>query len=1567
LLNLDFFPEFKSDIQGNATNIHPIVKINTNPPIYLSQNAEVLEDNGEIVNFQTLNLKIPSIKESIDIENRNFKINNVTLTLSNTDYFTNDGSKILFSDLFNEINFLNTDVQIYWKSQSCTTLVQCLPIYRAIIKRVSHDYDNIKIILEDLTESVMHKKVPIGVLNSENAYREEDINKTIPMVFGEIEKAPCVLYKDISLDTSNLKRIYTLVDRFEVPVKKGVANIEDVYNQNQTIATGWTDLLYVYSGSYLKVMKDLAQSSNLDEGVDFSAPSSPGVQVSTSAGSEQSLTWLRATYDGLVPTNTISMGIMQVVYNNKPTSLSLGNVGASGIHFSGANESNYANTGINWQYEDEGFSITNPEYGIDGNSNTYANFPPYDSSNLTELVTTDDGFFLMNHFYNGSYTSSSFNSSETFSLSAMQGDWDEENPEISDNEKYWHWHRNANRLLGSDLANKVEFICMPDAKKLYDLFRIWYENETDNSRPLRPWSSWATVGDYKSFNPFDNQLQTVDPSNTNQFNRRANLFNHFWGTPTDFFQRPHGQYGNIITSGWRLQMTDFEDDEYLSEDYSQTYIPNYLYGFARDLSNVDFLDYNLSAFLTFSKDFNGDFINGYDLNGLPKTTDIDPDGNVLNDNPIESDPIYIDFWELMEYHGFTYDDFPRYRITGLTNRHEYFNSTPYDILHFKDDLQVEWNGVGSNFWENTGERSGMNQTWDAYNGGSSMSFISGGYYNWSLTGANDGGVQREAQGWHNYFCDSGWHMHFIDSHQFENSGVTAPKGLMMPGAIGMPILKDLNSWNGLRNYMTEQGNSRPGMRVVSKSKTPGTVMSEAGSNYFNMNITGNTLTTFGFLATLNAEVDDAIEGSGFSYLDAEIYFQKDSNIPIVNQLGDQTINLTHFGVDIPDAGSGGNIEVLDLGILSRMNYDAFSNLEVDYLQTIYNTNDPTSISGWADNINPDLGWDIPSRFNATMIGFLFEYADREDSINFRVEVSRMSMKHVFEIDNLFDKNFYLETKGRMANNILEGTPPTSVIRHIIEEELGLQVSLDTERFNDIDSFLSGGNWSMAFSQTEQMEAKNLVREIAKNSPIIPLFRSNSTLSMAIIKNNYADVDVSTTILSSDIISSSFDRTKIENVKTIVSVKHTKDYETDSYEKTSYVSAYDFYGNGDKGYPNGYKKEYYGLDKNNAGDSVLEFESKYTRYPVGYTGEYFGTSTPEKLRDFTLAYNCNQHNIIKFRVPIKYANLEVTDIIKFDSLIENMKLYGEDYTQSFTRNGQEIYPYFMITSITKDIKSVNIECIQMHNLSRNDNVLSGASGDFNITGATDQQDYEDLNQHLLYPTQYISEGQLYNCDMNADKVIDSNDLAILNEVLNPDAVTDLDGENGIIIDSYNYMGEAAIASPYNNVAGIKLDDPSDVYAFIQKGWIGAEQTNQDEYDQGVGNVGDGINFLRGDGANIFRNNPDAFNISNVSTSDNETIMQQLTPNGLYLYSGTGDNLYSYNGWYMKIGEEWVQVIESDILIEIPWNPYSGYMYSQTTLRGISLLLRRGQLGSTVSAHSTNDVVKIYSSEPSSADI
>ena len=67
MLDLSQYSKFNLDIQSGVTNIHPIIIIRSNPEIYLSQNEEVLTVNGVQTNFSSNNLKVPSIKESIDL------------------------------------------------------------------------------------------------------------------------------------------------------------------------------------------------------------------------------------------------------------------------------------------------------------------------------------------------------------------------------------------------------------------------------------------------------------------------------------------------------------------------------------------------------------------------------------------------------------------------------------------------------------------------------------------------------------------------------------------------------------------------------------------------------------------------------------------------------------------------------------------------------------------------------------------------------------------------------------------------------------------------------------------------------------------------------------------------------------------------------------------------------------------------------------------------------------------------------------------------------------------------------------------------------------------------------------------------------------------------------------------------------------------------------------------------------------------------------------------------------------------------------------------------------------
>ena len=122
--------------------------------------------------------------------------------------------------------------------------------------------------------------------------------------------------------------------------------------------------------------------------------------------------------------------------------------------------------------------------------------------------------------------------------------------------------------------------------------------------------------------------------------------------------------------------------------------------------------------------------------------------------------------------------------------------------------------------------------------------------------------------------------------------------------------------------------------------------------------------------------------------------------------------------------------------------------------------------------------------------------------------------------------------------------------------------------------------------------------------------------------------------------------------------------------------------------NGYDYSFLGLERE---DNILEFESEFIRT----------YNSAVNLRNHLYLLNCNQHTIIKCTVPLKYIKLQVGDVIRFDKLNNGLKAFGEDYTApNVYRNGQEIYPFFIITSLTKSSKDIKIECMQLHNLTPN---------------------------------------------------------------------------------------------------------------------------------------------------------------------------------------------------------------------------------------------------------------------------
>ena len=349
---------FEKDIQGRNYNLHPIIVIYSDPVIYISQNHEIISVNGTPTTFKAMNLKVPSIKESIDLETRKLKINNVTVSLSNVDNF---------SDVFNQQSFIDKYVDVYWKSQTSNNLSDCLLVYKAVIKRIKHNDTSISLILEDKTENVVHKKIPIKTIERQNTYNDKYLNRIIPMVYGTVDKSPAVLWKTTSQNTPEYKYVYAITDRFDLTTV-GQSDEYSGHNITSSNTSSTTTPLSIFTGTYCWI-PNTYQSNDSGYTLGFGYPST--LQWNTYNNKVR----LEQHFLNESPRNSIADNTAQVVINRAATSVSLQDF---------AHESE-AGQNYNYLGQSDGYSIGSPDnvlnqYDINSyDSNTIDHWDVYSS------------------------------------------------------------------------------------------------------------------------------------------------------------------------------------------------------------------------------------------------------------------------------------------------------------------------------------------------------------------------------------------------------------------------------------------------------------------------------------------------------------------------------------------------------------------------------------------------------------------------------------------------------------------------------------------------------------------------------------------------------------------------------------------------------------------------------------------------------------------------------------------------------------------------------------------------------------------------------------------------------------------------------------------------------------------------------------------------------------------------------------------------------------------------------------------------------------------------------------
>ena len=199
------------------------------------------------LHYKPLLLSTPSIKESIDLENRKYKISNVSLKISNVEY-----NGLRFTDT--QIP-LNTEVLIHWVSPSCTYLGECYLAYKGTVRAITHDEKTCNITLEDISQSTLHRDVPVASLGTGIEIPDKYRNKPIPMVYGTVDISPCVIgHNTLSEDLSD--------GSYEIWADSVASStkINATYNPDTNELTN--DPLYIYrNDEYLNILHNIQEQT----------------------------------------------------------------------------------------------------------------------------------------------------------------------------------------------------------------------------------------------------------------------------------------------------------------------------------------------------------------------------------------------------------------------------------------------------------------------------------------------------------------------------------------------------------------------------------------------------------------------------------------------------------------------------------------------------------------------------------------------------------------------------------------------------------------------------------------------------------------------------------------------------------------------------------------------------------------------------------------------------------------------------------------------------------------------------------------------------------------------------------------------------------------------------------------------------------------------------------------------------------------------------------------------------------------------------------------------------------
>ena len=122
------------------------------------------------------------------------------------DFFNYEYNNEKLIDRFFAGEIINASVDIYYKSQSAISLNDCIKVYTGYVKEITERSDFVALQVEDRTEQVLGKEIPYNYTSS-TGLPEEQRNKPIPIVYGQVDRCPLVYLDNDNEDNANTYKL----------------------------------------------------------------------------------------------------------------------------------------------------------------------------------------------------------------------------------------------------------------------------------------------------------------------------------------------------------------------------------------------------------------------------------------------------------------------------------------------------------------------------------------------------------------------------------------------------------------------------------------------------------------------------------------------------------------------------------------------------------------------------------------------------------------------------------------------------------------------------------------------------------------------------------------------------------------------------------------------------------------------------------------------------------------------------------------------------------------------------------------------------------------------------------------------------------------------------------------------------------------------------------------------------------------------------------------------------------------------------------------------------------------